>query len=88
MMDLRTGDDVLLISSGKWYRVRGRAYRQHLGYTCGLNPQAIYGDWLFIGIGDTGQRQLQVDAIAEVWRDGYQVWPPVAEQLSLFAIEN
>jgi hypothetical protein len=88
MMDLHKGDYVLL-SCGDWFTVTRGAYRYINGYTSSYNPQ--YSDWMFTadpayddGIG-WNNRQLQIIAVREVWRDGVQVWPPAVEQLSLFA---
>jgi hypothetical protein len=88
MMDLRTGDRVRLTSDGKWYIVQRKPYQYINGYTS--SGTALYSDWMFVGSPDYDdgigwdKRQIQVSAIGEVWRDGVQVWPPVAEQLPLF----
>ena len=83
--DIRKGDDVLLTSNWKWYRVIREPYTPIVGYTCLPDCKPIYRDEPIFG-GDNGRLQLplQVSAVAEVWRDGVQVWPPEVEQLGLW----
>ncbi len=74
-IQLKKGDRVLLASNKRWYTVTRKPYQQHLGYTCNPDPKPIPGGaWLFTGNDGTNTRQLQVIAIAEVWRNETQIF--------------
>jgi hypothetical protein len=87
-MDIQQEDFVQLETTGRWYRVRRKPYTYIVSYTTSRKPQ--YSELCFVGTPypDDGlgweKRQLQVSAIAAVWRGDVQVWPPVVKQLSLF----
>lgn len=78
---LRRGD-IVWLSSSRWYTVVRPGYRRPMGYTSS-GVQNV-GEWVFVGCGQHGNRQLQVSAIQAVERANIQIYPPSAEQPTLF----
>lgn len=86
---IQKGDRVRLATNNQWYAVHKPSYRQHLGFTCLPDCHPIYGEYLFIGRQDDGNRsELQVIAVAEVWRGSRLVYSEDIMQLDLFPEET
>ena len=79
-IQIKKGDRVYLDTDQRWYTVTRGTYWHDMSFRSMVDTELACGVWAFDGDG----KVLQPAAVGEVWRGEQQIYPPVAEQLSLF----